>query len=167
MLGCSIMNDVVIRKPTPGSKTEAILTLTATTPATPPEIAESVNCSKQLVHQVLERYGIEPNHSDSYKKCRADILAGMQEKILKEVEGADIKNASLLQKVTTVGILYDKERLERNLSTEILSTRALTIDLSKAYEAMRIARGDDRDTDTNTVDNPVDNTSCQPEVPIK
>jgi hypothetical protein len=104
--------------PKPGSKTSAILTLTTTTPARPQEIAESVKCSKQLVSNVLQRYGIEPNTVDSYKNNRAEIFAGLQDKILKTVDIDDIKEASVLQRITSAGILYDKERLERGQTTQ-------------------------------------------------
>ena len=129
--------DVAIRKPTPGSKAEAILTLASNTELSKTQIAEMVNTSLPNVCQTLSRYGIDLNNAEPYKKHRAEILAGLQDKILNEVKAEDIKSASLLQKVTTVGILYDKERLERNLSTDIHETRNITIDLSKAYEAMR------------------------------
>lgn len=104
---------VKIRRPKPGSKAEAILTLSATTPATNIEIAESVDTHKSHVTHVLKRYGIQRNTAESYKTHRAEILAGLQDKILQTVNLADIKEASVLQRVTAAGILYDKERLER------------------------------------------------------
>ncbi len=102
-----------IKKPQPGTISEAILTLAALTPATPGEIAETVKTSRQMVHQVFERYGIKPNHAKSYKEHRADILAGLQEKILATIDEEEIKKATVLQKVTSAGILYDKEQIER------------------------------------------------------
>ena len=113
---------VKIRKPAKGSKAEAILTLTATTPARPVEIAESVNCSKAHVTQTLQRYGIEPNIVESFKNHRADILTGIQEKILNSVNMKDIKVESakeLRDTLTGFGILFDKERLERGQTTNI------------------------------------------------
>jgi hypothetical protein len=105
------------RIPIKGSKTEAILTLTATTPATPPQIAHSVNATRQLVHQVYQRYGIEPNTLESYKQHRADILAGKQEMILSSIDADSIKAMPIGQRIMSYGILYDKERLERDMST--------------------------------------------------
>jgi hypothetical protein len=109
---------VKIRRPKPGSKAEAILTLTATTPATPPIIAAKINTTLQNVHQVLERYGIEPNTLESYKQHRADILAGKQEAILSSIDTEAIKGMPVGQRIMSYGILYDKERLERGQSTE-------------------------------------------------
>lgn len=108
---------VKIRRPKPGSKSEAILTLAATTPASNVQIADTVNSSKVLVTHVLKRYGIDRNHSDLYKQHRADVLAGMQDAILSTVNPDTINSASLMQRMAAVGILYDKERLERDLST--------------------------------------------------
>lgn len=111
---------VKIRRPRKGSKAEAILTLTTTTPATPIEIAESVDTSISNVSHTLSRYGIEPNTAESYKKNRADIMAGIQEKILNKlnVPKLKIETAKELQHALTGwGILYDKERLERGQST--------------------------------------------------
>jgi predicted DNA-binding protein YlxM (UPF0122 family) len=115
----------MIKKPQSGTITEAILTLAATTPATPPEIAESVNTSRQMVHQVLERYGIEPNHAESFKEHRADILAGMQEKILRSIDLDEIKKSPFGTKIMATGILYDKERIERGLSDN--NTRPMVV----------------------------------------
>ncbi len=111
---------IKIRRPRKGSKTEAILTLTATTPATPPEIAESVNTSRQMVHQVLQRYSIDSNTTESFKKHRAEVIAGYQERILAGIDPNALKSSTpreLKDSLTAFGILYDKERLERGLST--------------------------------------------------
>jgi hypothetical protein len=108
---------VKIRRPRPGTKSEAILTLAATTPATPPEIANRLHIPNQTVHHALKRYGIEPNRLDSYKKHRADILAGMQDKILNSVTDDDIKGMPVGQRIMSYGILYDKERLETGKSS--------------------------------------------------
>lgn len=131
---------VRIRQPRPGSKAEAILTLTATTPATPPQIAQHVNTSRQMVHQVLDRYGIEPNTLESYKNSRADIYAAAQLKILAAVDmGAinvetarDVRDA-----MTGLGILVDKERLERGQATS-----RIVYDLSDRLRAALSRSGD-------------------------
>lgn len=105
------------RRPRPGTRSEAILTLAATTPATPPQIADAVHCGRQLVHQVLQRYGIEANTLESFKEHRADILAGKQEAILNSIDTDAIKGMPVGQRIMSLGILYDKERLERGQST--------------------------------------------------
>ena len=142
--------------PTAGSKTQAILTLATTTPATPTEIAAAVDSARSLVYRVCERYGIDLNASNEYRKHRADVLAGLQERILQTVDKATIEKASLMQRAATLGILYDKERLERGEATQIVDARELTIDLTRAYEAMRQAQsgvdaGSDSPIDAETI----------------
>lgn len=111
---------VKVRRPAKGSKSEAILTLTTTTPATPPEIARAVNCTKQHVHQVLDRYGIEHNTLETFKKTRADIYAAASLRILAAVDDDKIKDASLNNMAYALTQLNNAERLERDLSTVIV-----------------------------------------------
>jgi len=106
-----------LRKPRKGTKSEAILTLTTLTPATPVEIAESVNASRSLVCQVMKRYGIIPNQAESFKQHRADVLAGLQDKLLSSVSDEEIKKTPVGTRILGACQLYDKERLERDLST--------------------------------------------------
>ena len=113
---------VFIRRPRKGSKSEAILTLTTVTPATQREIAETVPASPQLVSAVMQRYGITPNQSKSFKEHRADIFAGMQAKILEHVDDDRLKKAPAGSLVLAACQLYDKERLERDLSTSNLAS---------------------------------------------
>jgi predicted DNA-binding protein YlxM (UPF0122 family) len=106
------------KKPPPDTKAHKIVSLALHTNAPPQEIADIVNTSRQHVHQTLERYGIDTKDLETYKDRRAEVLAGLQDKILKTVDDASIKDASVLQKVTAFGILYDKERLERGQTTQ-------------------------------------------------
>ena len=50
------------------------------------------------------------------------MFAATQSRILNNLTDDDIKKGSMLQKATAVGILYDKERLERGQSTENVAT---------------------------------------------
>jgi hypothetical protein len=126
---------VKIRRPKPGSKAEAILTLAATTPATQARIAEKVNTTKQNVHQVLERYGIAANRLEDWKKHRADIIAGKAEAILSSIDDDAIKAMPAGQKLMGFGILYDKERLERGQSTVNLAQLVAHVEDLQRIEA--------------------------------
>lgn len=106
-------------KPRRNSKAANILTLATQTPATPTEIAASLDTSLSNVSHTLARYGINTNSLNFYKKKRADIMAGIQEKILAKVNVDDIKitTAKEMQAaLTSWGILYDKERTETGQS---------------------------------------------------
>ena len=107
-------------KPHRGSKAEAIITLSTTTPATPPQIAAAVKCSRQAVYDALARYHIQPHSLDTFKKHRADIFAGVQEDAMSRLAASDYtiatardaKDESIL-----IRNLFDCERLERGQST--------------------------------------------------
>lgn len=53
-----------------------------------------------------------------YIAHRSDILARAQEKLLLALDSDKIKSMSGLQIVTALGILYDKEQLEKGISKE-------------------------------------------------
>ena len=123
-----------IRAPRKNSKSEAILTLTTITPASPTEIAESVQCSVSNVSQVLKRYNIIPNKLESFKKFRADVYAGIAEKVASQLSDAipkiEIKNSrDLKDSAIALGILYDKENLELGKPTGIIDIRALVVEV--------------------------------------
>lgn len=66
---------------------------------------------------LFKRYDTAHNKVLSYKGYRADILADMQRRIIKSITDADIKHATLGARLKALCQLYDKERLERDLST--------------------------------------------------
>ena len=145
---------VKIRAPRKGTKSEAILTLATTTPASAPVIAGQLNTSIQHVQQVCQRYGINLQATESFRKQRADILSGMQERILHSVDLEAINNASLMQRAATFGILYDKERLERGQSTANVAYDSASI--RDRYQELKAMLAEATDI------TPVDNPSCQP-----
>lgn len=123
------------RKPW-GTKAKAIIEIKQKHPTlTSREVGELVKCDHSHVVKVLARWGIEQSKNEEYKENRADILAGVGRKILATITDADIKKASLNQKVVSYGILYDKERLERGESTENIA--ALHADIA----AIRAIKG--------------------------
>ena len=81
------------------------------------QIGDMLGCSKVNVINRLKPYKEEIESLPTFKKSRGDILALVQSKLLNSLTLEDIKGASLLQKVTAMGVLYDKERLETGQST--------------------------------------------------
>jgi hypothetical protein len=144
-----------IRRPRPGTKAEAILTLTATTPATPVEISESVNCTRAAVTQTLQRYGIKPNRLESYKKHRADVYAGLQLKVIKHLSSEDtLKAASTNNLAYALTQLNTMERLERGQSTaNIANNHSISESLQESIDKI-IGRSVEA---KQPVDNPVYN----------
>ena len=55
---------------------------------------------------------------EEFRHQRADVFARLQQILLQHITVKKLKGASLAQIGTLFGIMYDKERLEKNLATE-------------------------------------------------
>lgn len=109
---------VTRRTPNRGSKAPAIIEIKTKHPdLSSVEIGKMVGCDHSNVIRTLQRYGIDKAETEDYKSHRADILAGIQVKLLKSITDEDIKGMPVGQRFMGYGILYDKERLERGQST--------------------------------------------------
>ncbi len=82
------------------------------------QIAKILGCDHSNIVRRLNAYKAELQGIEPFKRNRADIFALVQAKIINNITDNDIAKASLLQKATSVAVLYDKERLERGQSTE-------------------------------------------------
>ena len=80
------------------------------------QIAAIQGVSKQAVHQKIKDLLPIPE-TQVYINHRADILAHLQWRLLQEIDRGRLKKASLYQLVGALGLIYDKERLERGQST--------------------------------------------------
>ena len=113
---------VTRKRPNKGSKAPEIIEIkTAHPDLQPTEIGKMVGCSHVNVINTLKRYGIDQQATENFKTSRADIFAGLQERILKSITDEAIKKTPAIQLVTAASILYDKERLERGESTSNVS----------------------------------------------
>ena len=95
------------------------------------EIAKIVGLSKQAVWMRIHNACDNDEDVEEYKSNRADYLAGLQWRILKSIDNADIKKTPFNLRVISAGILYDKERLERGQSTAIIDAGELTRDIEQ------------------------------------
>ena len=86
------------------------------------EIATYFGCAKTSVHAALKKYGLITERVKVFRKHRANILSELQETILNSIGLEDIEAASLPARVLAFCKLYDKERLERDLSTANVAT---------------------------------------------
>jgi len=66
----------------------------------------------------------------AYKNNRADVFAGKQAELLNALTSKKQKDMSGLQAVTALGILYDKERLERGQSTSNIAYKDMSNDIN-------------------------------------
>jgi len=90
------------------------------------EIAAIVGLSKQAIRERLLHLLPSIDNLDSVKGNRADLFTVIGDTLINSLSEDDIKAASLLQRVTAMGILYDKERLERGQSNINISVVDLT-----------------------------------------
>lgn len=92
--------------------------------ATYRDVATMQGVTPQAIHKAIKPL-LPSQATTNYKDKRADILAEMQRKILTTVDSKLIKQSSLMQRLSSFGILYDKERIERGLSDN--NTRPLVM----------------------------------------
>ena len=96
------------------------------------EAASMLGCSKALIPQQCAKYGILSKHQlTMYKAQRADIIAGKHAMVMDCITVEKAEKAPLRDLVVAQGILYDKERLERDLSTGNFAIQVAEQDLSK------------------------------------
>ena len=127
------------------------------------EIGILTGCSKQAVSERLRNADLEG--LETYSNHKDKVFEHLQRNTIKDLSADDLKKMNPLQRITAAAILQDKIAAMRGQATNITEVRNITIDLSKAYEAMRASQGN---TQGNTVDIPVDNSTYQPpDVPVR
>jgi len=107
------------------------------------EIAAIQKVTPQAIQQAISNLLPIPE-TKIYRDHRSDILSEMQRKLLASVDTTTINNASLMQRMASFGILYDKERLERGLSTGNF------VNIQADLEAFRQAKQVQQDTQDNS-----------------
>jgi predicted transcriptional regulator len=105
------------------------------------DIAAIQKVTPQAIQQAIRNL-LPTQHTEQYKEHRADILANLQLKYINNIDDAQIKKNLSQRGMTDLAILYDKERLERGMSTaNLLSVHA-------DIQAMRRLRADKGSIDT-------------------
>lgn len=108
------------------------------------DIARSVGRDRSSVTRALKRYGMDTKRVTQYSAFKADILAGIQDKILISIDDDKIAKASLKDSAIAFGILDDKERLERGKATKIveLSDIVELIDKEERQKLVQVKPGE-------------------------
>ena len=104
------------------------------------QIADLLGCSKANVVQRLAPYRDELEQLNSFKNNRADIFTIHQARLLNSVTVEDIKAMPVASRITAAAILYDKERLERNQTTENVGIEAMVTHRQTLEEASKEAQ---------------------------
>jgi hypothetical protein len=98
------------------------------------EIAEHFKVSVSVINRALRDYNKAFHQVTAFKTFRGSILADLQRRILTSISDLDIKKASFGTKVLALCQLYDKERLENDLSTANIATLHDDIAALKAHK---------------------------------
>lgn len=85
------------------------------------EIAAIQGVTKQAIHGRIKNL-LPPAELKTYINHRGDILAGLQAKLLSHLDDDRLKKAPAGSLVLAACQLYDKERLERGMSTSNLAS---------------------------------------------
>lgn len=83
-------------------------------------VAEELGVSRAAVikrRKTLPEGCVNSNLTE-YRQNRADIFAELQKTLLMYITPEKLAKSSIQQIMTAFGIMYDKERLEKNLATE-------------------------------------------------
>lgn len=91
------------------------------------QIGQMYGCSKQSIHQAIRNL-VPTQQTHIFKQTRADVFSELQRKLLVSIDDADIKKAPIGSRILAVAQIYDKERLERNLSTS--NTASIRADIA-------------------------------------
>jgi hypothetical protein len=103
------------------------------------QVAKLVGCDPSNISRRLARIDYTPERLKAFKKSRADILAHVQSKLINSITDDEIEKAPLGTKTLAFCQLYDKERLERGQSTEILDVQAISLDINELIDQCKQA----------------------------
>ena len=95
------------------------------------QIAKIQGCHTSNIAAVLLRYGGVQQETEDYKSNRADIFANLQHRLISSITTDDIKKTPTGSRILAVAQLYDKERLERGLSTQNIDSQAVSVHISQ------------------------------------
>jgi hypothetical protein len=83
------------------------------------DIGKLVNMPHNTIIYRLRAAGWDEEENKAFKDNRSEIFAGFQKELLFSIDREEIKKIPPASRITAAAILYDKERLERDLATQI------------------------------------------------
>jgi len=86
------------------------------------EIAKELKVSRNTVDKALGKVSDFKEKIDLFRKDRGDIVDDKQRLILAAIKSKKVSEAKLRDLAVAYGILFDKNRLERGLSTNNISS---------------------------------------------
>ena len=86
------------------------------------EIATNFKVSVATINRALRDYREASRAVSDFRQVRGNLFADLQLRILKSITDVDIKKAPFGSKILALCQIYDKERLENDLSTSNIAT---------------------------------------------
>lgn len=109
------------------------------------DIAKTLNKPKTTVHELIQKC-ITKDELAEFKNAEANILAQKRAEILNSIDHEDIKQASLMQRSASYGILFDKQALLEGRATSIMD-----VDIRHLIASITVPNSDN-DSKNNTID---------------
>ena len=104
-------------------KTRAIIALAKRKPElSQRELAKELKVSRNTVSKALDKVSDYKGEIELFRKQRGDILDAKQALILGAINSKKVGEAKLRDLAVAAGILFDKNRLERNLSSSNITS---------------------------------------------
>lgn len=103
---------------TPREKQEIITVAVQNPNLSKSQIADLQGVDRTTVSKILKRYNTSRLRVDNFKEYRADIFAGLQERLLSSITPAEIKKMQPGSRVLAAAQLYDKEAIERGVQDD-------------------------------------------------
>ena len=86
------------------------------------ELAKEVGVARNTVAKALAKVSDYKEEIELFRKQRGDILDEKQALILRAIDSKKVSEAKLRDLTVSLGIIFDKNRLERGLSTSNISS---------------------------------------------
>lgn len=131
------------------------------------QVADIIGCHKSNVIRRLQHVGYDKDEVNHYKQYRADYLTFQQLRIDKYITNDKLKKSSAAQLVLMKCQLYDKERIERGLSTENIAYKDYTPQVTDLDNQIKALEAKIQGTETAQAPLQDDTNTTQDSVPIE
>tara|TARA_Y100000310_G_scaffold182236_1_gene182309 strand:+ start:13463 stop:14041 length:579 start_codon:yes stop_codon:yes gene_type:complete len=106
------------------------------------DIGHILGMTPQVVRRRLNKAGYYIKRDKCFKKHEAHVIENIKRRIAESISEKDINKASLLQKLTSFGVLFDKGRLLEGKSTENIEEHHRIEELNQTkQELLKLVKG--------------------------
>ena len=96
------------------------------------ECGRQLGVSKQAIGQLMKRHGLEINRVENFRRGKALVLHGLQERLIAGITDEEIKKTDVKSRLISFGVAFDKTQLVENRPTSIgAQFTTINIDLAR------------------------------------